>query len=311
MGGGSFTADTYVNYATKKGLGKVGDDGIYKADTAKPAHEIFDKTHLSQALDPMKAKIRESCDSAEHPASNAIIFALDTTGSMGFIAKAMAQQSLPILMKEVYDRKPVTDPQVMFMGINDHDCGGHFQVSQFESDIRIAEQLGELWLEGGGGSNDHETYSMAWFFAANHTKIDCWEKRKQKGFLFTIGDELPDAHLDDGGIQRLMGYKPQGGRSAKQLLEAVRKKYHVFHIVVLEGSYARSNPSEVVTAWSNLLGEDHVIQLHDHTKLAEVAVSAIQIAAGADPGDVAKSWDKKTAAEVTKALKSIKRVVEI
>jgi hypothetical protein len=185
-------------------------------------------------------------------------------------------------------------------------------VSQFESDIRIAEQLGELWLEGNGGGNDCESYSMAYFFAANHTKIDCWEKRKQKGFLFTIGDEMPDAHLSADGIERVMGFRPQGGRNVQQLLEAARKKYHVFHIAVMEGSYARSNPSEVMTSWNSLLGEDHVIRLQDHTKLAQVAVSAIQIAAGEDPKDVAASWeDKSTAAEVVKALKTIKRVVEL
>jgi hypothetical protein len=307
MGGGSFKAVDYTSYATKKGF--IDHTG---AVTNKSAHEIFTNSHIAQALDPKKAKIRESCDSAEHPESNAIIFGLDNTGSMGFIAKAMAQQSLPILMKEIYDRKPVPDPQVMFMGLNDQSCGGHFQVSQFESDIRIAEQLGELWLEGGGGNNDCESYSMGWYFAANHTKIDCWEKRKQKGFLFTIGDEKPDAHLDPTEIERVMGYKPQGGTNAKKLLEAARKRYHVFHIVVMEGNYARSNPSETVTAWNSLLGEDHVIQLHDHTKLAEVAVSAIQIAAGMDPTDVAKSWDDKgTKAAVVKALKTIKRVVEL
>jgi hypothetical protein len=307
MGGGSFSADVYTSYAKKKGF--LDDSGHA---TNKSPHELFVSKHISQALDPKKAKIRESCDSAEHPASTAIIFGLDDTGSMGFIAKAIAQQSLPILMKEVYDRKPVTDPQVMFMGINDHDYGGHFQVSQFESDIRIAEQLAELWLEGGGGGNDHESYSMAWYFAANHTKIDCWEKRKKKGFLFTIGDELPDAHLSADGIERVMGYKPQGSRSAKQLLEAAQKRYHVFHIVVLEGSYARSNPSETLTAWQSLLGEEHVIALQDHTKLAEVTVSAIQIAAGADPDEVVKSWENAAVAKAVKAAtKSIKRIVEV
>jgi hypothetical protein len=305
MGGGSWKPSTYVNYATNVGL-------IDKAGMATnmAAHEIFKSNHLNQALDPKGLKVRESRDSVEHPLSHAIILALDVTGSMGFISQAMAQKGLPTLMKEIYERKPVADPQVLFMGIDDIECSGHIQVSQFESDIRIAEQLQQLWLEGGGGGNHYESYSMAWLLAAQHTSIDCWEKRKQKGYLFTIGDEEPTRELRRQDLTRVLGYAPQGKLDAESLLKEAQKHWNVYHIIVDEGSHARGYKNEVDFAWKELMGSN-AIHLPNHTKLAEVIVSTIQAAEGVDHDTIAAGWDSVTASIVKAAIKDVKRVIEL
>lgn len=323
MGGGSWKSSDYVNYASTKGLTK----GAVKLNTkglidyadlkgkksALSADEIFTNKQIAQALDPKKAKVRESRDSKEHPLSHAAIFGVDNTGSMGFIAKQIIQESLPKMMEEIYSRKPVSDIQIMFQAINDIACGGNFQVSQFESDIRIAEQLHEFWLEGGGGSNDCESYTLPWYFAAYHCVTDAWEKRKEKGVIYTIGDEKPNAHLDKAQLKRIFGeVVAQGHLDTETLLTEVRKKWDVFHVIVEEGSYARSNLNETRAAWNDLLGKEYVISLPDHRALAEVVVSSMQIAYGADPDDVAKSWeDKEAAAVVVKAVKNVKRIVEV
>ncbi len=306
MGSGSYNADVYKDYAVKKGL--IDHKGHA---TNKSAHEIFTETKVNQALSPYNVKVRESRDSTEHPESNAIIVALDVTGSMGFVAKQIAQVGLKRLMDEVYKRKPVADPQVMFMGFDDIAVGGHFQVSQFESDIRIAEQLGLIWLENNGGGNDYESYALPWLFAAQHTAIDCWEKRKRKGYLFTIGDEQPTPSLDKHDVLRVLGYKPQVELNGAALLKAAQKHYNVFHIVAEEGSYARSNKNEVRASWEALMG-DNVLFLPDHTKIGELIISTIQIAEGADKDEVVKSWEDKTIVSVVAAAtKKVKRIVEV
>jgi hypothetical protein len=305
MGAGHWNVGTYTNYAINTGL--LNKDGTV---SNKSANEIYTAKKINQALSPKGVKIRESRDSTDHPVSNAIILALDVTGSMGLVAAAMAKKGLPMLMKEIYERKPVTDPQVMFMGFDDIHVGGHFQVSQFESDIRIAEQLNDLWLENNGGGNDFESYSLPWLFAALHTSTDCWEKRGKKGYLFTVGDELPTPELHKADVQRTLGYAPEGSLKGEDLLKKAQKSYEVFHIIADEGSFARSNKKEVHNAWEELMG-DHVIHLPDHTKIAEVIVSTIQVAEGANLETVAASWDKATAHIVSVAVKNVKRVLEL
>lgn len=306
MGGGKYDSATYVNYAVTSGL--IDKKGVA---TNKAAAEIFTASQVNQALNPFDVKVRESRDSNDHPVSNAIILALDVTGSMGFVAKQIAQVGLLKLMKEIYTRKPVIDPQILFMGFDDIECQGHFQVSQFESDIRIAEQLLMLWLENGGGGNNYESYALPWLFAAKHTSIDCWEKRGKKGYLFTIGDEEPTPKLHKKDVNRILGYSPQGKLDSATLLENAQKSYNVFHIVAEEGSHARSSKNEVRSAWEELMG-GNVLFLPDHTRIAELVVSTIQIAEGADPDDVAGSWeDKHTASVVKLATKTVKRIVEV
>lgn len=176
MGCGSWTPRDWDNYSKSSIAGKSAA-GIYTSKMMKAE------------FDPKDIPVRESRDSADHPSSNAIIIGLDVTGSMSDILEGVAKK-LNVLVSEILDRKPVTDPQIMFNAIGDAMCDTTpFQATQFESDIRIAEQLTQLYFERGGGGNGFESYPLAWYFAAMHTDIDCLNERNQKGFLFTMGDD--------------------------------------------------------------------------------------------------------------------------
>jgi hypothetical protein len=162
------------------------DAGAYRAFTSsttnKTTDEIYSSRSLNKTLDPKGVKVRESRDSVDNPLSTPVIVALDVTGSMGMIADVIARQSLGTLFTSILDRKPITNPHVMFMGIGDafYDSAP-LQVSQFEADKSIIEQLTQLYLEHGGGGNNFESYNLAWYFAANHTVHDSYEKRAKRG----------------------------------------------------------------------------------------------------------------------------------
>lgn len=299
MGSGRWDPVAWTGYSTSKDYASKSVDKIYTARGMDPS------------LSPHGIKGRESCDSADNPNSTALIVALDVTGSMGMIADVMAKKGLNTLATEVYDRKPISDPHIMFMGIGDAEAGDEapLQITQFEADIRIAEQLEKLWLEHGGGGNRFESYMLAWYFAAHHTTIDCFEKRGKKGYLFTIGDEEPTPRLRAEDIERVLGYKPQTDIDRDALLTLVSRKWDVFHIMVAEGSHARHSPDAVKTEWTNLLGQ-RAIWLTDHTKLAEVMVSVMQIHEGVDRAKVVDSWDGTTALAVKSATDGLtKRAV--
>lgn len=53
------------------------------------------------------------------------------------------------------------------------------QMSQFESDVRIAEHLDKVYFESGGGGNCYESYSLAWYCGLNHARLDCWKRGKK------------------------------------------------------------------------------------------------------------------------------------
>jgi hypothetical protein len=271
------------------------------ATLGKRTEEIFTSSGMHPRLNPYGIR-RESRDSLVNPASNAIVIGLDVTGSMGMIADAMAREGLGTLVEEILKRKPVSDPHILACGIGDsyHD-DAPLQVTQFEADIRIADQLKMIWLEKGGGGNNHEGYHLPWYFAAMHTEIDCFEKRNKKGYLFTVGDEEPPPELLARHARAIFGDSLQRDLSAAELLTLVSRTYHVFHVVVEEGNHARQHLSQVLSKWNKLLGQ-RVLRLKDYRRLAEVVVSAIEVNEGRDRDTVAKSWSGDTSVVVAHAL---------
>jgi hypothetical protein len=292
MGGSRWSSDTWTTYSSAKVTGKTID-------------KVFTGRSLDPSLDPKGVSIRESRDSDINPNSNAIIVGLDVTGSMGSVVDAM-MRGLNTLVEEIYSRKPVSDPHIMCMGIGDAEAGDSapLQITQFEADIKIAEQLQKIWLEGRGGGNNYESYILPWYFAAMNTSIDCFEKRGKKGYLFTVGDEQATPYLNPEDVERVLGVRPQSKIMAEDLLSTVSRTYEVFHIMVKEGSYFRTNGDKAEKSWKNLLGQ-RAILLKDHKMLSQVIVSAIQANEGVSKTDIVKSWDGTTGIVVGNAIRDI------
>ncbi len=266
------------------------------------ADDIKTSKDARVSFDPKTITVRESRDSEAFPKSNAIILAFDVTGSMGQIPYHFIQKGLGILMNEIYTRKPVADPHIACMAIGDVECDRHpLQVTQFESDIKIARDLEDIYVESGGGGNDGESYNAAHYFAATKTSIDCFEKRGDKGLLFTIGDEPPLMILRKADIARFIGGEPHRDLTSADVVEMASKTWDLFHVVVTQGSGYRGHP-RVAERWSSLLPQGHVLMLDDHTKLSEVVVSAIQVRVGADRDAVVGSWSGDTSLVVSNAV---------
>lgn len=291
MGGGKWSASDWDSYSTTHVASKKTVDEVYTARS------------IAKETDPTGIENRESRDSVDNPNSTAIIVATDVTGSMDRVLDSLIRKGLPALAEEIYNRKPVTDPHIMFMAVGDVECDrSPLQVTQFEADIRIAEQLTKLYLERGGGGNDFESYTLPWYFAAYHTSIDCYEKRGVKGVLFTMGDEEPNPRITASHIKKVLGYLPQTPEfSAEELLAKVSQQYDVYHLMIEEGhNYSRS----VSSKWHNLLGQ-RAIPLSDHTKMGEVIVSILQVRGGADKETVSRSWDGSTSVVVSRAISGL------
>ena len=147
----------------------------------------------------------------------------------------------------------IADPQVLFMGIGDHECDqAPLQIGQFESsDDLLNKWLTGLWLEGGGGANEGESYSLPWYMAAK-TMTDHFQKRGKKGVLITIGDEPVLKSISRSTLDLLFGGQNQD-MTAAQMLELAEKTYEVFHIHL---SATRAGSLQYVKdGWKQLMGD--------------------------------------------------------
>ena len=284
------------------GYGAWSDDAyssLKASYSSKSADEIFSHA-MSSDMDPNGVDVRESRDSDEHPNSLPIMVFLDVTGSMGRIPELIIKEKLGALMETIIENG-VPDPQVFFGGIGDHYVDrAPLQVGQFESNTEgLDKWLKSIYLEGGGGGQNMESYLLAWLFAGRHTSIDSFEKRNEKGFLFTIGDEKNWGKLEVDYLKNILGYTQAEEVTDKQLLEEAQRLYHVYHIHVNEASY-RDDPN-VLGYWRDMLGE-RLIVLNDYNAICETMATLIAVQHGADLDKVVSKFDDAIAGVVTTAV---------
>lgn len=284
MGSGRWDNTTYVAYASASNLRSTDLNDVF---TSRDVPDTYKSANIGY---------RESRDSADNPNSTPVILGLDVTGSMGKYAGLIAQEELPKLMESILDTKVVPDPHIMFMGIDDVKSSRDraLQVSQFEADIRIVQALREIYLVGLGGGNDSESYDLAWYFAGTRCQTDAWDKRKQKGFLFTMGDEMPPTErVSEREYSVLFSGDQPRAFSPEEALKLAQEQWAVFHIVIEEGSFARRALKSVRQEWKRVLGPN-ALYLRQFTDLTDVVLATIRIHQGEDINEViAESQNKE------------------
>ncbi len=265
MGYSSWSDEAYTSLRSKRK--SKGDAEIF-AGTSK----------IHPTMDPKGLKSRESRDSEEHPESTAIIVAFDVTGSMGHIPVQFAREKLGGLMRMLVERKYIAHPQLCFAAIGDAVSDrAPLQVGQFESGLEMDMWLTRIFLERGGGDAP-ESYTLAHWFAAHHTSVDCWEKRERKGYLFTIGDASPKA-TDPGQIERVFGYTPESA-SIPESIKAAMAEWEVFHV------HVNDHRDGSIETWQRLLG-DRLLALEHTAAVCELIGVTIGLGEGTIDGSQA------------------------
>lgn len=269
MGYGSYTAGDWARLRTSRRI------------DSSSVNEIFTSRQMDDKYNPRFIDRRVSRDSEEHPNSTPIAIGVDVTGSMGYLSSEIIKNSLNELMKKLYSTHLVEDPQLMFAAIGDAgNDSAPLQVTQFESDIRIAEQLMDLWIEGRGGDSP-EDYQLLWYFLAKHTDIDSFNKRGKKGFCFTIGDAGFHRFLSESDFKKVFDDE-MPDTSSRDLAEMASEKYELFHIDLKSGTESAS---------ALIPGRVMHIEPNEVRYLPEVIIAAMQLTGGMKKEDVLKDLD--------------------
>lgn len=275
MGCGTWEKESFVSYSTSKG---VSVDSLGTIISNLSNQDMFKARCLDDSLNP-KNVIRECCDSEEHPNTVPVILALDVTGSMGQSAVEVAKK-LNVIMEKLY--KDVEDIEFMIMGIGDVAYDQYpIQASQFESDIRIAEQLDKVYFEFGGGGNNFESYTAAWYFGLHHTNLDCW-KRGKRGIIITIGDEYLNPYLPLKGLYSnftdVTGDNLQEDVETTKLFEDASQKFDIYHLDVDHGfSYNSDRKENIKRSFEEVIEQGHFyrVNMNEITdKIVEIIVNA-------------------------------------
>jgi len=251
MGSGTFSARSLAAYCCTTGA-------MYDHATGRVSNQTFKSVQIDPSLDPKRFTIRECVNSDEHPKTVPVILALDVTGSMGPACRETAA-ALGIIITNLY--KKFKDIEFCVMGIGDlaYD-DAPIQMSQFESDVRIAEALDKIYIEGGGGGNAFESYTAAWYMGLKRTKLDAIEKDERKGVIITMGDEPLNPYLPVRQLNESIGASEQSDIDTKWLYQQVIEKFDVYHISVDDPNDCyQYRKKDIDDSFGQLLGENYKI----------------------------------------------------
>ena len=294
MGYGRWEMDDFREYQKKAGR-TVRADGTVDTSRYRNVREMYRESRIHEDLNPLNI-IRECCEDEEHPHTLPVILALDVTGSMGEAAMEVAGKLNEVMLEIL---KLEADVEFCVMGIGDLECDrSPIQMSQFESDIRIAKHLDKIWFEGGGGGNSYESYTAAWYMGARHTRLDCW-KRGKKGIIITMGDEPLNPHLPKNSLSAVTGDGLQADVMTDSLYKEATELYDIYHINVLHG-HGRWFEKRAAEEWEKVLDKQHFCEcgVREITqKIVTIVTDHLEVAEdGAEnkkPGSAAGSKDAK------------------
>jgi hypothetical protein len=319
MGGSSWSDSHYTDRVAIRDATHTptfAHDAAVRAGTAR--------TTIHETLDPKNIKgVRESRDSDAHPNSKPVAVFFDVTGSMKTIPRQL-QTVLPKLMGLLLRKGYITDPQVLMGAIGDchssnrnyeggYGFGGDqapLQVGQFESGIEMDNDLTNMFLEGAGGgqSPPQESYELAFYTAARKTSFDAFEKRGQKGYLFTIGDERPYPEVTKEAALAIFGDTLEvEAIPTTQLVKEVQERWETFHIIPLNAAHGHDRSMR--KAWEDLLGVEYVLTIDDANNICELIGSTIGVMEGTTDQEAVVA-DLKDVGTSASDAKSVSRALD-
>ncbi len=304
MGGGGFNVSSSAARSAVRvqtGASAFIHDSEVRAGKANALHPMLDLT---------KKPRRESRDYPGKPPATPIAMVLDVTGSMNTIPNLVIDDAHR-LMKVILDVGEITDPQICTCAVGDAAKRDQapIQVGEFEANDELFEaHLANIFKEGGGGGGGEESYELMLSFFARQVDTDTWEKRKQKGFLFIIGDEAPYEVVRRDLAIRHLGDDPETDIPLKTIAKAVQERWEVF--CLRPGGTGNFEESWIQRRWESILPHERVIKVPDWHGLLPLMAGIIPIINGVSLEKVTASlrdsgFEGKVLADVVRSLTRI------
>ncbi len=276
------------------------------AHTARMRGVPRDQRRAAPSLDPFGVTIREARDSAEHPNSTPIAVLFDVTGSMQKVPQTL-QQRLPDLLGLLTRGGYAEDPQILVGAIGDDIYDAvPLQIGQFESDNRIDDQLRDIYLEGGGGGDKREGYALAAHFLATRAQTDAWDKRRKKGYIFFIGDEMNKDVVFAESIRRFIGDRATRNLDVADVYRRLQERWNVYYVLPNLTFYY--DDPDIETHWRDIVGE-RFLKLDDPEAVCDliaVTVGIMEDSITLDEGlDDLRQLGSRAGAAVGKALATV------
>ncbi len=227
---------------------------------------------------------------------NPLVVAVDVTGSMGKWP-AVIFGKLPYLDNEARASYLGADGEISFVAVGDNQDKFPLQVQPFSQGPDLRNRLDQIFLEKGGGNGAREAYELtAAYYARN-----CDMPNAKRPVMVFIADEMPDSPSAQNFTKH--GIRGTVPKTYQEIFEELKTKFAVYLI------YLRYPAMDTRTTWAQMLGEDHIVDLDDPTRVVDVLFGII--ANEHDKVDLFKTeiTSRQTPDQVAYVLSALKNVL--
>lgn len=236
--------------------------------SAEAANIVGKRRHMSMVLDPKRFKTKNLVSEVANP----IVFALDVTGSMGDWSRIIYDK-MPMFFGQIMIQKYLSDPAISLCAIGDHlSDEAPLQVSEFAKGSEIDSNLGEMFLEGGGGGTFYESYDLAAYFYSNFCDLN----NSVLPFFFITGDEAFYEKIQEKHVYKFLNKNVQGNFViARDSWKELMKKFNVFLVKKIYEEEAIE--AKIKKQWIETLGEERVLYITHPKACVDVMLGAIAL----------------------------------
>ena len=197
---------------------------------ARPHRRRSPSAHGPRQTERRPTRIAQ--DSTAHPASHAVAVLFDVTGSMQAVPRIL-QANLCRLFDLLVDKHYLTDPS---------DPGRRHRRRHVRRrpaasrPVRIGQPKSRTTSagcisKGAAGARRLNRTSWPSISSPRKTVIDCWEKRRTKGYAFLIGDEMPYSRVKRREVEHLFGDHLKADIPIGDIVAEVQEKYELYYIL--------------------------------------------------------------------------------
>ena len=212
---------------------------------------------------------------------------------------------MPMFYGQIMMQKYLEDPALSFCAVGDVTCDrAPLQIAEFGQGKGIDQMISKMYLEGGGGGNQHESYDLAAYFYATHVNLI----NPEIPFFFITGDEGFWETTSAQNITKIFGQGIKTNQiKSVEYWKDLMTKFNVFHI---KKPFSNVNSDKTIRQqWTATLGEERVLDIVTPKACVDVMLGAIALTSGSrdlegyikDMRDRGQTEDRIT--EVINALK--------
>lgn len=231
------------------------------------AEEIMSKSNVDDALLPKNRKLIGLTESPN-------IYAFDVTGSMGKLPKIICDK-WPMVVGELARNEYLKNPEFSLAAVGDVQSDrAPIQICDFSIPRSLDEWLSRIWLEGGGGGQEKESYEFTAYFYANNLEIP---NAETPTFLFT-GDEGYREKLLADELKKHFGGEHESA-NAQDVFEKLKKKFKG-NVFLIHRRYDSAADAWITKQWQEALGKERVIVLPSDLAIADITLGVYALASG-------------------------------